>query len=108
MLSAGHQRRDALKPHLKEYWVIPSKANPPSKANSAFAAAMEDTLEVYKRPQRSCPAARVPSTRPSKQLVAETRTAVPMQPGQPARYDYEYQRNVTCPCCSPRSKAGAT
>ena len=31
----------------------------------------------------------------SKQLVAETRTPVPMQPGQPARYDYEYQRNGT-------------
>jgi DDE superfamily endonuclease len=31
----------------------------------------------------------------SKQLVAETRTPEPMQPGQPARHDYEYQRNGT-------------
>lgn len=31
----------------------------------------------------------------SKQLTAETRDLLPMQPGQPARYDYEYQRNGT-------------
>ena len=55
---------------------------------------MEDTLEVYTRPHDA--------TRPlvcldetSKQLVAETRTPVPMRPGQPARYDYEYERNGT-------------
>ena len=28
----------------------------------------------------------------SKQLIAETRTPIPMKPGQPARYDYEYRR----------------
>jgi hypothetical protein len=31
----------------------------------------------------------------SKQLVAETRVPVPMKPGQPARSDYEYERNGT-------------
>jgi transposase len=31
----------------------------------------------------------------NKQLVKETRTPVPMQPGQPAREDYEYERNGT-------------
>ena len=29
----------------------------------------------------------------SVQLVAETRTPSPVEPGQPARYDYEYERN---------------
>jgi hypothetical protein len=29
----------------------------------------------------------------SKQLVAETRTSVPLASGQPKRYDYEYRRN---------------
>ena len=29
----------------------------------------------------------------SKQLVAETRAPIPPKPGQPARHDYEYQRN---------------
>jgi hypothetical protein len=55
---------------------------------------MEDTLEVYKRPHDPArPLVCLDET--SKQLVAETRTPVPMQPGQPARYDYEYQRNGT-------------
>jgi hypothetical protein len=31
----------------------------------------------------------------SKQLIAETRAPVPMKPGQPARSDYEYERNGT-------------
>lgn len=32
----------------------------------------------------------------SKQLVGETRQPLPVEPGQPARYDYEYQRNGVC------------
>ena len=31
----------------------------------------------------------------SKQLVGETRPAVPLAPGRPARHDYEYRRNGT-------------
>ena len=30
------------------------------------------------------------------QLVAETRLPLPMQPGKPMRYDYEYRRHGTC------------
>lgn len=30
------------------------------------------------------------------QLVAETRLPLPLQPGKPLRYDYEYRRNGTC------------
>jgi len=29
----------------------------------------------------------------SKQLIIETRTPIPGKPGQPARHDYEYERN---------------
>ena len=29
----------------------------------------------------------------SKQLIVETRTPIPAKPGQPARHDYEYERN---------------
>jgi len=66
----------------------------PPKANAQFAAAMEDTLEVYTRPHETArPLVCLDET--SKQLVAETRTPVPMRPGQPARTDYEYQRNGT-------------
>ena len=55
---------------------------------------MEDTLEVYHRPHDpDRPLVCLDET--SKQLVAETRQPLPMLPGQPARYDYEYERNGT-------------
>ena len=55
---------------------------------------MEDVLDVYTRkhdPAR--PLVCLDET--SKQLVEETRAPQPMQPGQPARRDYEYKRNGT-------------
>ena len=55
---------------------------------------MEDVLEVYKRPRDP--------KRPllcidelSKQLTQETRTPLPMKPGQLRREDHEYERNGT-------------
>ena len=53
---------------------------------------MEDILEVYTRPfdpQRPL----VCMDESSKQLLEETRTPLPPQPGQLQRYDYEYSRN---------------
>ena len=55
---------------------------------------MEDVLAVYTRPRDpNCPLVCLDET--SKQLIAETRVPLPMQVGRPARFDYEYQRNVT-------------
>ena len=55
---------------------------------------MEDILEVYTRPHdESRPLVCLDET--SKQLIGETRTPIPMKPGQPARYDYEYKRGGT-------------
>jgi hypothetical protein len=66
----------------------------PPEANAAFVAAMEDVLEVYTRPHDpDRPLVCLDET--SKQLIAETRTPVPMEKGQPARVDYEYERNGT-------------
>jgi hypothetical protein len=66
----------------------------PPKANAAFVAAMEDVLDVYTRPHDPArPLVCLDET--SKQIVAETRAPEPMQPGQPARHDYEYKRNGT-------------
>jgi DDE superfamily endonuclease len=66
----------------------------PPKANAAFVAAMEDVLDVYTRPHDPArPLVCLDET--SKQLIAETRAPEPMQPGQPARHDYEYKRNGT-------------
>jgi DDE superfamily endonuclease len=55
---------------------------------------MEDVLEVYERPHDpDYPLVCVDES--SKQLISETRTPIAMKPGQPARYDYEYERNGT-------------
>jgi len=52
---------------------------------------MEDVLAVYTRPHDPRrPLVCLDET--SKQLVAETRTPIPMSPGRPMRYDYEYRR----------------
>jgi hypothetical protein len=61
-------------------------------ANSAFVANMEDVLEVYQRPRDpERPVVCLDET--SKQLIVETRAAVPAKPGRKARHDYEYERN---------------
>lgn len=56
---------------------------------------MEDVLDLYAEPDDP--------TRPQVcfdelpyQLVGETRQPLSARPGQPVRYDYEYQRNGTC------------
>lgn len=55
---------------------------------------MEDVLAVYTRPHApSRPLVCLDET--SKQLIIETRRPQPMKPGQPARVDYEYERNGT-------------
>src|ERR1700733_3026827 len=55
---------------------------------------MEDVLEVYARAHDpSRPLVCLDET--SKQLTRETRIPLPMEPGQPARHDYEYERNGT-------------
>jgi hypothetical protein len=53
---------------------------------------MEDILDVYARPDDPrFPLVCLDET--SKQLIEEIRTPVPAEPGQPERYDYEYERN---------------
>jgi hypothetical protein len=55
---------------------------------------MEDVLEVYHRPHDpDRPVVCLDET--TKQLIKETRLPVPAKPGQPARHDYEYERNGT-------------
>src|SRR6202035_212642 len=79
-------KNNDIKPHLKEYGVTRPAAN------AAFVAAMEDVLEVYTRPHDPArPLVCLDET--SKQLIIETRAPIPAKPGQPARHDYEYERN---------------
>jgi hypothetical protein len=63
----------------------------PKADDPDFVCAMEDVLEVYTRPyDPEQPQVCVDEV--SKQLVADITPPVPMQPGQPAREDYEYER----------------
>jgi hypothetical protein len=52
---------------------------------------MEDVLEVYLRPRNSKKPL-VCLDEASKQLIAETRKSIPVEPGKPKRIDAEYRR----------------
>jgi transposase len=81
-------KKNQLKPWLTKRWCIPPEAS------GEFVWRMEDILAVYTRPYDP--------TRPqvcldeaSKQLIGETRSPRPAEPGKPARHDYEYERHGT-------------
>ncbi len=66
-------------------WVIP-----PLK-NGDFVANMERVLDVYKRPyNKDFPVVCMDES--PKQIIKETRTAIEMIPGHPAKEDFEYER----------------
>ncbi len=69
-------------------WCIP-----PEK-DSEFVCAMENVLEVYKRPYDPQNPV-VCFDEQSKQLVGEITPPIPAEPGQPERCDYQYVRNGT-------------
>lgn len=77
-----------MKPWLKQCWCIPPKAN------SEFVYAMEDVLKVYQR-DFDDDTVLVCMDETSKQQIRETRQPRPTRPGQPAIFDYEYERNGT-------------
>jgi len=66
----------------------------PPEANADFVCAMEQVLDLYQQPHNEKePVVCFDET--SKQLIAETRKPLPMQPGEPQRYDTEYERRGT-------------
>jgi len=67
----------------------------PPQANADFVCAMEDVLDLYHEPYDPL-RPMVCFDESNKQLIAETRTPLPLQPGQGQRYDYEYERHGTC------------
>src|ERR1700682_3828645 len=64
------------------------------RPNPASVPAMKDWRPVYMR-RRDPDRPLVCLDKTSKQLLAETRLPIPMKPGRPARFDYEYERNGT-------------
>jgi len=66
----------------------------PQKLSADFVCAMEDVLDVYRRPyDQKRPLIAMDEV--PKQLVAELRLPVAARPGRPRRVDYEYRRNGT-------------
>jgi DDE superfamily endonuclease len=63
----------------------------PPEQNAEFVARMEDVLEVYHRPYDPKHPVVCLDEQPT-QLVGEMRRPIPVAPGQPQRYDYEYER----------------
>jgi hypothetical protein len=55
---------------------------------------MEDVLDLYERPYHAQFPVVCMDEQPV-QLIGETRLLLPMEPGHPERYDYEYRRNGT-------------
>lgn len=66
----------------------------PPERNAEFVCAMENVLEVYKRPHDPERPVVCMDEKP-KQLIKETRTPVPCTKGRPERVGYEYERNGT-------------
>ena len=74
-------KKNALKPHLRESWVIPPGED------AAFVASMEHVLDYYQRPlETQFPVVNMDEQ--SVQLKADLREGHPMKPGQvePCRF----------------------
>ena len=78
---------DDLKPWLRKMWCIP-------QVDGTYVARMEDVLDLYA--EEADPSRPVVCFDESPtQLIGEVREPIPATPGQPERYDCEYQRNGT-------------
>jgi len=67
----------------------------PPRENSHFVAAMEQVLDVYKRPyNKARPVVCMDET--PKQLIKEVHKSLPIKPGSEKKVDYEYSRSGVC------------
>jgi len=65
------------------------------RENSHFVAAMEQVLDVYKRPyNKARPVVCMDET--PKQLIKEVYKSLPIKPGYEKKVDYEYSRSGVC------------
>lgn len=67
----------------------------PPEANAEFVYHMEDVIDIYTRPYDLLHPV-VCFDESNKQLVGETVEPLPIKPGQPQRYDYQYERHGVC------------
>ncbi len=83
---AANAKKNERKPWQNKQWVIPAQTN------AEFVCCMENILALYHQPY-DARYPRVCFDESSKQLIAETRTPLPMKAGEVLRYDYEYERH---------------
>lgn len=76
-----------LKPWREKMWCIP-------KMDAEYVARMEDILDLYAEPHAEDRPVVCFDEKPV-QLLDEVRRPLPMEPGKPRRYDYEYRRAGT-------------
>ena len=81
-------QRNALHPHINEYWCIPPEED------AEFAAAMEDVLNIYAQPYNPKQPLWCMDEKPY-QLLGEARAPIPMKPGKNKKIDSEYTRPGT-------------
>lgn len=67
----------------------------PGKVEAEFVWRMEDVLDLYAEPYDPRRSQVCFDERPCV-LRADVREPLPAQPGQPERYDYEYERRGGC------------
>jgi hypothetical protein len=80
-------QKNELKPWLKQQWCIP-------EVSGTFVACMEDVLALYAEPYDP-KRPKVCFDETNRQLLADTKTPLPVRPGKPRRFDYEYKREGT-------------
>jgi transposase len=78
---------NALKPWRQKRWCVP-------RVDGEYVARMEDVLDLYAEPPDPKRPVVCFDESPT-QLIGEVRQPLPPEPGQLARYDYEYRRNGT-------------
>jgi hypothetical protein len=90
-------KKNDLKPWVRQKWYIPTVIG------AEFVWLMEDILDLYAEPYPPaypvvCFAERTPHRCDEVPYpwVSETQKPLPLQPGKPVRYDYEYRREGTC------------
>lgn len=79
--------KNDLKPWQKQEWCIP-------KIDAEYVWRMEDVLELYADPFDVMQPVICFDETPC-QLIEESRSPIPIKPGQPLRQDYEYKRKGT-------------
>ena len=82
-------KKNKLRPHMNDYWCIPSKED------ADFVAYMEDVLDVYELPYDPMYPV-VCMDEKSYQLLDDVRQPLPVRPGDNQKTDSEYKRNGTC------------